>query len=33
VGGYSFFRDEYVDGEVGKNHRMGLTGFSSSEND
>jgi hypothetical protein len=27
VGGYSFFRDEYVDGEVGKNHRMGLTGF------
>ncbi len=27
VAGYSFFRDEYVDGEVGKNHRMGLTGF------
>lgn len=27
VTGYSYFRDEYVDGEVGKNHRFGVTGF------
>jgi hypothetical protein len=27
VGGYSYFRDEYLDGTAAKNHRMGLTGF------
>jgi len=27
VAGFSHFRDEYVDGEVGKNNRFGLTGF------
>ena len=27
VGGTSYYRDEYLDGTVGVNHRVGLTGF------